>query len=83
MWIGAVVADSSGQTYFGLRGADDFLVGMTHVVSPITGFKDFMPTFDPDPPHLFAEYSSIDWFEPMEYVDSADRIQLEVLQRSN
>ena len=39
MWIGAVVADASGETYFGLRGADDFLVGMTHVVSPITGFK--------------------------------------------
>ena len=47
MWIGAVVADSSGQTYWGLRGADDFLVGMTHVVSPITGFKRLPPTFDP------------------------------------
>src|SRR5882757_9494288 len=75
-WIGAVVADSSGQTYWGLRGADDFLVGMTHVVSPITGFKKLPPTFNPDPPHLFAEYSSIDWFEPMEYVDSPDKIQL-------
>lgn len=76
MWIGAVVTDASGQTYWGLRGADDFLIGMTHVVSPITGFKKLPPTFDPDPPHLFDEYSSIDWFEPMEYVDSPDQIQL-------
>jgi hypothetical protein len=76
MWIGAVVADASGETYFGLRGADDFLVGMTHVVSPITGFKKLPPTFDPDPPHLFAEYSSIDWFEPMEYADSPEQAQL-------
>ena len=76
MWIGAVVADASGETYFGLRGADDFLVGMTHVVSPITGFKKLPPTFDPDPPHLFAEYSSIDWFEPMEYAESPEQAQL-------
>jgi hypothetical protein len=76
MWIGAVVADASGQNYWGLRGADDFLVGMTHVVSPITGFKKLQRTFDPDPPHLFDEYSSIDWFEPLEYVDSGTGVQL-------
>jgi hypothetical protein len=76
MWIGAVVADASGQDYWGLRGADDFLVGMTHVVSPITGFKRLDKTFDPDPPHLFPEYSTIDWFEPMEYHDSGTAVQL-------
>ncbi len=39
-WLGAVVSDSSGQDYWGgLRGTDDFLVGMTHVVSPICGFR--------------------------------------------
>lgn len=76
MWIGAVVSDASGQDYWGLRGADDFLVGMTHVVSPITGFKALQKTFDADPPHLFAEYSSIDWFEPLEYVDSGGAVQL-------
>ncbi|MEE3755194.1 hypothetical protein [Mycobacterium intracellulare] len=74
--IGAVVSDASGQDYWGLRGADDFLVGMTHVVSPITGFKALQKTFDADPPHLFAEYSSIDWFEPLEYVDSGGAVQL-------
>src|SRR5215211_100671 len=31
MWIGAVVSDASGQDFWGLRGADDFIVGMTHV----------------------------------------------------
>jgi hypothetical protein len=76
MWIGAVVADASGQDYWGLRGADDFLVGMTHVVSPITGFKKLQKTFDADPPHLFDEYSSIDWFEPMDYIDSGTGVEL-------
>jgi hypothetical protein len=56
-WIGAMVADSSGQTYWGLRGATTSSSCMTHVVSPITGFKMLPPTFDRDPPYLFAEYS--------------------------
>jgi hypothetical protein len=77
MWIGAVVADASGRDYWGLRGADDFLVGMTHVVSPITGFKKLPASFNPEPPHLFPEYSTIDWFEPMEYHDSGDKVSLE------
>ncbi|MGV0770651.1 hypothetical protein [Mycobacterium syngnathidarum] len=76
MWIGAVVNDDTGQTYWGLRGADDFLTGMTHVVSPITGFKKLPPSFDPDPPHLFAEYSTIDWFEPMTYADTGASVTL-------
>jgi hypothetical protein len=76
MWIGAVVADASGQVYWGLRGADDFLVGMSHVVSPVTGFKKLVKSLDGDPPHLFSEYSTIDWFEPLEYTDSGERVQL-------
>ncbi len=76
MWLGAVVTDAAGQGYWGLRGADDFLVGMTHVVSPVTGFKPIPDRFDPNPPHLFPEYSSIDWFEPMQLVDSDELVQL-------
>lgn len=76
MWIGAVVNDDAGQTYWGLRGTDDFLTGMTHVVSPITGFKKLPASFDPDPPHLFAEYSAIDWFEPMSYADTGSSVTL-------
>ncbi|OBI98786.1 hypothetical protein A5660_04130 [Mycobacterium alsense] len=75
IWLGAVVSDASGQDYWGLRGTDDFLVGMTHVVSPICGFRALRKGLDPDSPHLFDEYSSIDWFEPMEYVDGGDRLQ--------
>lgn len=76
MWIGAVVGDSAGQTYWGLRGADDFVTGMTHVVAPITGFKQLPASFDPNPPHLFPEYSTIDWFEPMTYADSDEQVAL-------
>lgn len=76
MWIGAVVADASGQDYWGLRGADDFLAGMTHVVSPITGFRKLQTTLDADPPHLFTEYSSIDWFEPLGYTDTGAAVTL-------
>jgi hypothetical protein len=76
MWIGAVVSDASGEDYWGVRGADDFLVGMTHVVSPICGFRKLERSLDPNPPHLFAEYSSIDWYEPLQYVDSGERVQL-------
>ncbi len=76
MWIGAVVSDASGQQYWGLRGTDDFLAGMTHVVSPITGFKKLVTSFEGDPPHLFDEYSTIDWFEPLEYQDSGDKTTL-------
>jgi hypothetical protein len=59
-----------------LRGADDFLVGMSHVVSPVTGFKKLVKSLDGDPPHLFSEYSTIDWFEPLEYTDSGERVPL-------
>jgi hypothetical protein len=76
MWIGAVVSDRSGQQYWGLRGTDDFLSGMTHVVSPIAGFKKLHAAFEMDPTHLFVEYSSVDWFEPVEYEDSGSAVQL-------
>lgn len=76
MWIGAVVADSAGNDYWGLRGADDFLGGMTHVVTPICGFRALQKDLDGNPPHLFAEYSTIDWYEPLQYLESADGIQL-------
>ncbi len=76
MWIGAVVADASGQEYWAVRGADDFVVGMTHVVSPLLGFKKLQKTFDADPPDVFEEYSSIDWFEPLDYLDDGSRVEL-------
>lgn len=72
IWLGAVISDASGQDYWGLRGADDFVVGMTHVVSPVCGFRALQKGLDPASPHLFDEYSSIDWFEPFEYSDSSD-----------
>ncbi|WP_234802214.1 hypothetical protein [Mycolicibacterium fortuitum] len=76
MWISAVVNDHAGHTYWGLRGADDFLAGMTHVVSPITGFKKLRPLFEVEQPHLFAEYSTIDWFEPMTYTETNSTVTL-------
>jgi hypothetical protein len=76
MWLGAVVSDASGQDFWGLRGADDFVVGMTHVVSPITGFKALQKTLEVDPPHLFPEYSTIDWFEPLTVSESEDQVQM-------
>jgi hypothetical protein len=75
IWLGAVVSDASGQDYWGLRGTDDFVVGMTHVVSPICGFRALQKGLDPASPHLFDEYSSIDWFEPLEDTDSGDALQ--------
>jgi len=76
IWQGAVVSDSAGNDYWGLRGTDDFVIGMTHVVSPICGFRSLLKTMDSDAPHLFDEYSTIDWFEPMEYSDTGDRVQM-------
>jgi hypothetical protein len=77
MWMGAVATDAaSGKYYFGLRGADDFIPGMTHTVSPTCGFRALQKTLDAAPPHLFDEYASIDWFEPLTYADSGDRLQL-------
>lgn len=76
IWLGAVVSDDSGHNYWGLRGMDDFVVGMTHVVSPICGFRSLPEALESDAPHLFDEYSSIDWFEPFEYSDDGNTLQM-------
>ncbi|OBF11266.1 hypothetical protein [Mycobacterium sp. ACS4331] len=75
VWIGAVVSDEDDQQYWGVRGTDDFIAGMTHVVSPVCGFRSLPTGFNPFPPHLFPEYAGIDWFEPMTYQAGDDRIQ--------
>lgn len=76
MWISAIVNDAGGQQYWGLRGADDMLLGMTHVVSPITGFKALKAPIDAEPTHLYPEYSGIDWYEPLSYTDTGTSTQL-------
>ncbi|MCV7354181.1 hypothetical protein [Mycolicibacterium fluoranthenivorans] len=75
LWVGAVVSDASGRQYWGLRGADDFVRGMTHVVSPICGFRLLARDFNTPADHLFSEYSTIDWFEPLTYLASAEQVQ--------
>ncbi|MGH3970241.1 MAG: hypothetical protein ACRDTV_19505 [Mycobacterium sp.] len=75
VWIGAVVSDDAGRNYWGLRGTDDFVVGMTHVVSPVCGFRSLPDDFDTEAPHLFDNYSGIDWFEPLSYTGSGERVQ--------
>lgn len=74
--MGAVVTDDEGNRYWGVRGCDDFVPGMTHVVSPICGFKRLPNSLDGEPAHLFEEYSALDWFEPMQYSDSGNGVQL-------
>lgn len=76
IWLGAVVSDESGQNYWGLRGMDDFVIGMTHVVSPVCGFRLLPKTWDSEATHLFDEYSTIDWFEPFEYSEDGDTRQM-------
>jgi hypothetical protein len=67
MWVSGIVTDDSGQDYLGLRGLSDFVPGMTHTVSPFCGFRALQKSLVDDPPHLFAEYSNHDWFEPLTY----------------
>lgn len=38
-----MVSDEAGRNYWGLRGTDDFVTGMTHVVSPVCGFRSLHP----------------------------------------
>ncbi|EHI10516.1 hypothetical protein [Mycolicibacterium thermoresistibile] len=76
-WVGAVVSDAGGRQYRGVRGCDDFVTGMTtHVVSPICGFRALPDRLDLPAPHLFAEYSTLDWFEPMRYHDTGAAVAL-------
>lgn len=79
MWMGAVLTDKAGQYYFGLRGADDFVPGMVHTVLPICGFRKLERTLDAQAPHLFDAYSTLDWFEPLEYADDGDKLTLKFL----
>lgn len=76
IWIGAVVSDEEGRDYWGVRGCEDFLTGMTHVVSPVCGFRSLQKGLDVDAPHLFGEYATLDWFEPMQYRDGGDAVQM-------
>lgn len=75
IWIGAVVSDAGDENYWGLRGTDDFIAGMSHVVSPVCGFRSLPKVLDPNAPHLFPEYSGIDWFEPLTYTASDELVQ--------
>ena len=76
VWLGAVVGDASGQNYWGVRGCDDFVTGMTHVVSPVCGFRSLPKDLGIDAPHLYPEYSTLDWFEPLQYIDDGKTVQL-------
>ncbi|OBI87469.1 hypothetical protein [Mycobacterium sp. 1245805.9] len=75
IWLGAIVRDDADHDYWAVRGIDDFVVGMTHVVSPICGFRRLEKDMNVQAPHLFAEYSTLDWFEPVQCVDSGDSVQ--------
>ncbi|GAB3223566.1 hypothetical protein [Mycolicibacterium hippocampi] len=76
IWLGGVVSDSEGNDYWGVRGCDDFVPGMTHVVSPICGFRSLQKGMEVDATHLFPEYSTLDWFEPMQLLDAGSNVQL-------
>ncbi|ORW01202.1 hypothetical protein [Mycobacterium kyorinense] len=76
IWVGAIVRDASGQDYWAVRGTDDFITGMTHVVSPICGFRKLQKGMNTDAPHLFDEYSTLDWFEPLQYGSDGERVQM-------
>lgn len=76
MWMGAVLTDANREFYFGLRGVDDFIPGMCHTVMPICGFRKLNKTLDAFPPHLFEAYSTLDWFEPIAYIDGGDKLTL-------
>jgi len=79
IWIGGVVSDAAGQTYWATRGCDDFLTGMTHVVSPVCGFRALQESLDGEATHLYPEYATIDFFEPMQYFDTGESITMTYL----
>lgn len=76
MWISGAVSDASGQYYFGLRGSDDFIHGMTHTVTPVCGFRRLAPSLDDLPEHLYSNYAKHDFFEPLKYEESDDKTTL-------
>lgn len=69
MWVPGIVTDDAGQDYLGLRGWSDFILGMTHTVSPFCGFRSLRKSLYEDPDHLYPEYSTHDWFEPFTYAE--------------
>ena len=75
MWLPGVVTGSSGKDYLGLRGFSDFVAGMTHVVTPLCGFRELEKSMGGNPPHLFPEYSGHDWYEPFQVDESADAVE--------
>jgi len=74
MWVPGVVTDASRQDYLGLRGWGDYIPGMTHTVAPFCGFRALAKNLVDPPPHLFAEFSSHDWFEPFQYAETDDSV---------
>jgi hypothetical protein len=76
MWVSGIVTDSSGQDYLALRGWGDFIRGTTHTVSPFCGFRAIEKRLDGEPPHLFSEYATHDWFEPYQHRDSAGSVEI-------
>lgn len=49
---------------------------MTHVVSPVCGFRSLPKDLGAEAPHLYPEYSTLDWFEPLQYVDDGKAVRL-------
>ena len=76
MWAPGVVTDGAGNDYLGLRGWSDFIPGMTHTMSPFCGFRPLQKNLYDAPPHLYAEYSNHDWYEPYTADETADRVEL-------
>jgi hypothetical protein len=75
MWLPGVVSDASGQLYLGMRSADDMAPGMVRSVIPTCGFRRVVRSMAGDPPHLFAEYAEIDFYEPYECIETRGRVQ--------
>jgi hypothetical protein len=69
MWVPGIVTDDAGQDFLGLRGWSDFIIGMTHTVSPFCGFRALKRSLYADPDHLYQEYATYDWFEPFTYAE--------------
>lgn len=74
MWVPGIVTDASGQDFLGLRGWSDFILGMTHTVTPFCGFRALKKSLYDDPDHLYSEYATYDWFEPFTYAETDDSL---------
>ncbi len=76
MWASGIVTDEEGEDYLGLRGWADFMRGTTHTVAPFCGFRALEKSLEFDPPHLFAEFSTHDWFEPYRCIETEESVEL-------